>query len=98
MTTVKTESEISQAKLLNGFIEGNIGKAHVLLTQYEEALPFLENGIGILNEQHKVIYRAEIFENTLYLALAHMELGNLHFCLHFRNPGISLGLNLLIFQ
>ena len=77
MTTVKTESEISQAKLLNGFIEGNIGKAHVMLTQYQEALPFLENSISIINEQHKVIYRAEIFENTLYLALAHMELGNL---------------------
>ncbi|MDC6354212.1 MULTISPECIES: sensor histidine kinase [unclassified Robiginitalea] len=74
---VKTDKEVAQAELLKAIIEGNIGKSNVQLTQYREALPHLENSIAVLEDQHREMYRPEIAENTLALAEAHMELGNL---------------------
>ena len=74
---IKTEQEVARAELLRGIIDGNIGKSHVLLTQYDEALPHLENSIAVIEEQHREIYQQDIVENTLALAEAHLELDNL---------------------
>ncbi len=74
---IKTEQEVARAELLRWIIDGNIGKSYVLLTQYDEALPHLENSIAVIEEQHREIYQQDIVENTLALAEAHLELDNL---------------------
>ncbi len=79
----KTENELERAELLRGIVDGNIGRSHVLLTQYREALPFLENSISIIGEHKQELYRHYITENTLALAEAHLELGNLKKALEY---------------
>lgn len=74
---VKTEREVARAELLKAVIEGNIGKSNVQLTQYREALPYLENSIAVLEDRQRDVHTREIVENTLALAEAHMELDNL---------------------
>ena len=39
----KTEQQLFDADLLKAEIEGNIGKCHVLLAEYEDAIPLLES-------------------------------------------------------
>ncbi|MGS0528391.1 hypothetical protein ACU8V7_27445 [Zobellia nedashkovskayae] len=50
ITRKKSEEEIEQANLLRGIIEGNIGKCHVDLKQYKEAIPHLESAINTLKK------------------------------------------------
>lgn len=76
LTKVKTEKDITDANLLRGIIEGNIGQAHILLRKYEEALPYLENGIGIIKEHKIGIYSTDVIEFTLALAECHLRLDN----------------------
>jgi len=74
---VKTEEEITNSNRLKGRIEGNIGKAHILQNQYREALPYLENSLGILRNLPVTGDQEAMAENALDLAEAHMKLGNL---------------------
>ena len=74
---VKTEEEINNSNRLKGLIEGNIGKAHILQNQYLEALPYLENSLGILRSLPSGIDKDVLTDNILALAGAHMKLGNL---------------------
>ena len=74
---VKTEEEINNSNRLKGLIEGNIGKAHILQNQYREALPYLENSLGILRSLPSGIDKDVLTDNILALAGAHMKLGNL---------------------
>ncbi|MEJ2584839.1 MAG: histidine kinase dimerization/phosphoacceptor domain -containing protein [Robiginitalea sp.] len=74
---VKTEAEITKSNRLKGLIEGNIGKAHILQNQYREALPYLENSLGILRNLPGAGDQEAMAENVLALASAHMKLGNL---------------------
>ena len=73
---VKTEEEINNSNRLKGLIEGNIGKAHMLQNQYREALPYLENSMGILRTSPSGRDQDAMAENILALAGAHMKLGN----------------------
>ena len=77
MTKVKTEKDITDANLLRGIIEGNIGQAHIQLRKYEEALPYLENGIGVIRENNIGIYSIDVIEFTLALSECHLRLDNL---------------------
>lgn len=77
LSTVKTEAEIQKGQLLKGVIEGNIGKCYVLLNQYKEAIPYLENSIATIDEYNVGAYSADIVENTLALAESHLHLNNL---------------------
>ncbi len=70
----KTEEQLFQSDLLKAEIEGNIGKCHVLLSEYEEAIPLLENSIEVLKTSPNNNYRGEVIENTLYLADANLQL------------------------
>ncbi|AWX45926.1 putative sensor histidine kinase pdtaS [Flagellimonas maritima] len=70
----KTEEQLFQSDLLKAEIEGNIGKCHVLLNEYEEAIPLLENSIEVLKTSPNNNYRGEVIENTLYLADANLQL------------------------
>lgn len=77
VTKNKTEKEIVEANLLKGIIEGNIGKAHVQLKEYKEAIPRLESSISVINENNVGKYSFEVVENTLDLADSHLHLGEL---------------------
>ena len=90
MNKVKTENDILGAKLLKGIIEGNIGQAHVELKQYEEALPYLENGLGIIRENSKGYYSEEATENQLALIESHLKLGNLEKAKEYLDMNIAL--------
>ena len=74
---VKTEEEINNSNRLKGLIEGNIGEAHILQNQYREALPYLENSLGILRNLPVSADQEAMAQNVLDLAEAHMKLGNL---------------------
>ena len=76
LNKVKTEKEIQDANLLKGRIEGNIGKSHLELRQYEEALPYLENSIGVIKENNIGRYSDDVIENSLALAETHLLLEN----------------------
>lgn len=76
LSKVKTEKEIQEANLLKGIVEGNIGKAHILLRQYEEALPYLENSVGIIKEYNIGRYSNDVVENNLAIAESHLQLEN----------------------
>ncbi|WP_422351324.1 sensor histidine kinase [Flagellimonas sp.] len=70
----KTEEQLFESELLKAEIEGNIGKCHVLLSEYEEAIPLLENSIEVLNTSSRSNHKSEVIENTLNLADANLHL------------------------
>lgn len=74
LSTVKSEKEIVQGNLLKGIIEGNIGKCYVQLNQFQEAIPYLENSISIIQDNNVGPHSQEIIENTLSLAECHLQL------------------------
>lgn len=76
LNSIKTAREIQSANLLKGIIEGNIGRAHLFLRQYEESLAYLENSIAIIEEHTIGSYSKELIENTLALAESHLQLEN----------------------
>ncbi len=70
----KSEAEIFESDLLKADIEGNIAKCHVMLGEYEQAIPLLKGSIEALEVSPKNAHRNEIIENTLYLADANLQL------------------------
>ena len=70
----KTEKELFDTEFLKAEIEGNIGKCHVLLEQYEEAIPLLESSIEILKTSPVNSHQIEVVDNTLDLADANLQL------------------------
>ena len=76
LNKIKTAREIQEANLLKGVIEGNIGRAHLQLRQYEESLAYLENSIAIIREYTPAAYSEALIENTLALAESHLQLDN----------------------
>ncbi len=70
----KTEEQLFESDLLKAEIEGNIAKCHVMLGEYEEAIPLLENSIEILEGSPKNSHQSEVIDNTLYLADANLQL------------------------
>ncbi|MCK0133477.1 histidine kinase dimerization/phosphoacceptor domain -containing protein [Arenibacter sp. S6351L] len=69
----KTEQEISKGNLLKAIIEGNIGKCHALLKEYDIAIPYLENSINLINEHNKGKFSSDKVENTLELADCYLQ-------------------------
>ncbi|MBT8185987.1 MAG: histidine kinase [Eudoraea sp.] len=90
LTKVKTEKDITDANLLRGIIEGNIGLAHMQLRKYEEALPYLENGIGIIRENKIGIYSLDIIEFTLALSECHLRLDNIEKAKEYLDTDLNL--------
>ncbi|WP_136465338.1 sensor histidine kinase [Flagellimonas onchidii] len=72
----KSEEELFESDLLKAEIEGNIGKCHVQLEEFEEAIPLLENSIKSLESASSIHYQNEVIENTLDLANANLQLEN----------------------
>lgn len=74
VTRKKSENELIEASLLNGLIDGNIGKCHVQLKQYEDAIPHLESAISIIKEFGKGTLPDEITENSLAISECYLQL------------------------
>lgn len=70
----KSEAEIFESDLLKAEIEGNIAKCHVMLAEFEQAIPLLKSSIEVLESSPKNGHRNEVIENTLYLADANLQL------------------------
>ena len=61
---VKPDSELVEANLLKGVIQGNIGKCYVQSKEYEEAIPYLENSIEIIKKYNTGKFSSDLVENT----------------------------------
>lgn len=72
----KTEQELFESDVLNAVINGNIGKCHVQLGEYREAIPLLESSINDLEDASEAKSEKKVVENTLDLAEAHLQLEN----------------------
>ncbi|HET8737644.1 MAG TPA: histidine kinase dimerization/phosphoacceptor domain -containing protein [Pricia sp.] len=76
VTRKKTGGEKAKASLLNGIIQGNIGKCHVQLKEYEEAIPHLEKAISLIKEFGNGTLPDEITENSLAISECYLQLEN----------------------
>ncbi|MBO6829747.1 MULTISPECIES: sensor histidine kinase [unclassified Allomuricauda] len=74
ISTQKSESDIFESQLLQAEIEGNIAKCHVMLGEFEEAIPLLETSIETLKKSPNNNDHSEVVENTLFLAEANLQL------------------------
>ena len=74
ISTQKSESDIFESELLKAEIEGNIAKCHVMLGEYEEAVPLLETSIETLKKSPNNKDQSEVVENTLFLAEANLQM------------------------
>ena len=72
----KTEQELLESEMLKAKIEGNIGKCHVQLKEYEEAIPLLESSLAALEDVTGIDNSSQVIANTLDLADAHLQLEN----------------------
>ncbi|MFS4469220.1 sensor histidine kinase [Maribacter sp. 2210JD10-5] len=73
---LRTEQELTKANLLKGIILGNIGKCHVQLKEYKEAVPYLETSIEIITEYNSGKFSSELVENTLEITDCHLQLND----------------------
>jgi two-component sensor histidine kinase len=76
VTKAKTDNRLSEAQLLKGIIEGNIGKCHTQLKQYKEALPYLERSIETIKEYNKGKVSSDLVENSLEIADCYLQLND----------------------
>lgn len=74
---IKTENDLIKGNLLKGVIEGNLGKSHAELKQFDKAIAYLKNSIEIINEYRMGTYSTELIENSLYLAECELQVNNL---------------------
>ncbi|MBW8241621.1 histidine kinase [Muricauda oceani] len=74
ISTQKSESDIFESEILKAEIEGNIAKCHVMLGEFEEAIPLLESSIEILKKSPDNNDQSEVVENTMFLAEANLQL------------------------
>lgn len=72
--TEKSEKQETESKVLRAIIDGNIGKCHVLLKQYTEALPYLERSIDSIKIYNAGKYSTDLVENKLEIALCYLQL------------------------
>jgi two-component sensor histidine kinase len=74
ISTQKSEADIFESQLLQAEIEGSIAKCHVMLGEFEEAIPLLETSIETLKKSPSNNDHSEVIENTLFLAEANLQL------------------------
>jgi len=89
ITLVKTENELISANNLMGIIDGNIGKCHSQLGQFEVAIPYLESGITAIAENSKGKFSSEIVENTLEIANCYLQIGNYEKAVEYLSSDLS---------
>ncbi|TMM56986.1 histidine kinase [Maribacter algarum] len=87
VTKVKSEKTLNESETLRGIIEGNIGKCFVLLKQFEEAIPHLENSIATIKEFNKDKFSSDLVENRLAIAECYLQLGDFEKTTDFLSDG-----------
>ena len=90
LNKIKTAREIQEANLLKGIVEGNIGRAHLQLRQYEESLAYLENSMAIIKEYYPASYSEDLIQNTLALAESHLQLENPEKALEYLQGNLNI--------
>jgi two-component sensor histidine kinase len=70
----KTEKGETKGHLLKGIIEGNIGKCHAQMKNYDLAIPKLESGLEMIKEHNTGRFSQEYIENTLAIAECYIQL------------------------
>ncbi|MEA1786269.1 histidine kinase dimerization/phosphoacceptor domain -containing protein [Arenibacter sp. GZD96] len=76
LAIVKTELDINNSHLLRGIIEGNIGRCYVALRQFDEAIPYLEQGSAAIKEYNTGVFSSELIDYQLDLAECYLQLEN----------------------
>ena len=74
VTRDKNKNEMLEASLLNGLIDGNIGKCHVKLNEYEDAIPYLESAISMIKKFGNGTLPDEMTENSLAISECYLQL------------------------
>ncbi|MFT0715176.1 sensor histidine kinase [Flagellimonas lutimaris] len=74
ISTQKSESDIFESEILKAEIEGNIAKCHVMLGEYEVAIPLLETSIETLKKSSNNKDQSKVVDNTLFLAEANLQM------------------------
>lgn len=72
--TEKSENQEIESKFLRAVIDGNIGKCHVRLKQFEEAIPYLERSIDSIKVYNAGKFMSELVENKLEIAECYLQL------------------------
>lgn len=90
VTKIKSDAEVQEANLLSSKIRGNIGKCHLQLGEYEDAIPFLEQSIEEMTEYTKGLYSADIIENRLAIAECYLQLADLERATDFLSDDMQL--------
>ena len=70
----RNEDDIFETEILSARIDGDIAKCHVMMGEFEEAIPLLESSIAILEASPNNNDQSEVVENTLFLAEASLQL------------------------
>jgi two-component sensor histidine kinase len=89
VTKIKSDTDVREANLLSSKIRGNIGKCHLQLGEYEDAIPFLEQSIEEMGEYSKGLYSPDIIENRLAIAECYLQLGDLEKATDFLSDDIQ---------
>ncbi len=72
--TDKSDKQETESKVLRAIIDGNIGKCHVLLKQFSEAIPYLERSIDSIKVYNPGKFSSELVENKLEIASCYLQL------------------------
>lgn len=91
VTEVKTEADVVKSNLLSGIISGNLGKCHIQMHKFEEAIPFLESAIKVISRNNKNKNSKDLVENTMGLAECYLQTGNLKKAKKYLDKPFSLG-------
>ncbi|MDC0008093.1 sensor histidine kinase [bacterium] len=76
VTEVKSEAALNKANYLKGIIEGDIGKCHRIMKEWEIAIPYLERSIEAMQTYGSGAFSSDLVENRLELAECHLRLGS----------------------
>ncbi|BDW93916.1 histidine kinase dimerization/phosphoacceptor domain -containing protein [Allomuricauda sp. XS_ASV26] len=74
ITAQKSASDMFESELLKAEIEGNIAKCHVMMGNYEDAVPLLQSSIETLTKSPYNKDKTEVVDNTLFLAEANLQM------------------------
>ncbi len=85
--TDKSDKQETESKVLRAIIDGNIGKCHVLLKQYQEAIPYLERSIDSISVYNAGKFSSELVENKLEIAECYLQLEDFEKATDFLSDG-----------
>lgn len=76
MMLTKTEKAETKGHLLKGVIEGNIGKCHAQMKNYEMAISKLESSLEMIKQYNAGKFSQDYIENTLAIAECYIQLND----------------------